>query len=340
MKVKVKLQNFDLLPDQETTDREEEQIFALLSEVVPALTDRCDNKMQTRAYIRNNIHRKEPAPTGEHAITAKDDVFLTALYSVLMDERYKLGYAMNGLRKEIQSRKLRLDLYDVISDAAVSCAQTFDIDEIREKAKNIPDLYERMLYVCDKYDEIQLLNKDEFDGDEYDDLVRPLGTQLKFLCDATRRLLEFAKERAKEQAAQAALENSEFLEIRPKKNSKKPCATPKKPAASKTDSEKPLQFSGKTTPRIQKKILNFLHQYVGYKPGVDELVYVAAAMDSGYLLRPAFRYFVQEFPTYKGKDSVYGGCLGSTGILLQDKRSVKHKEAISAIVKELKSKLK
>lgn len=340
MKVKVKLQNFDLLPDQEINDQEEEQIFALLSEVVPALTERCDNKMQTRTYFRNNIHRALSMPVVNRPITAKDDVFVAALYSVLIDEPYKLGYAMNLLRKEIQTRKLRIDLLDVISDAAVSCAQTFDIVEIREKAKNIPDLYERMLYVSDKYDDFQLLNKDDFAGDEYNDLVRPLDAQLRCLCDASRRLLDFAKERAREEAARADLENSEFLEIRPKKNSKKPNTTPRKPAVSKTDSENPLQFSGKTTPRIQKKILNFLHQYVGYKPGVDELVYVAAAMDTGYLLRPAFRYFVQEFPAYKGKDSTYGGCLGSTGILLSDNRSIKHKEAISAIVKELKSKLK
>lgn len=343
MKVHNNIENFDLLPGICLKEAEEERVYTLLSKVVPDLADRCSSKMRTRVYFNKNIKGRQD---GSGEISTHDDIFVAALYSVLIDDCYVFGYVLNLMREEIQRRDLPIDLYDRISDAAVRCSQAFDFDEIREKAKSIQNLYMRVLYIEEKRAEYLTLNKDEFEGDEYDDLVRPLDDNLSCLLAASQRMLAFAEQHAhtyaleSEEPAATDLEILENSEIPLEKNSKKTRATVKKPAASKSNSKTPLQFSGKSTPRIQKKILNYLHKHVGYNPGVDELKYVAAAMDSGYLLRPAFRFFCQEFPAYEAKKSTYGACLGSTGILLKEKRSNKHRDEVAALLKELQTKLK
>ena len=191
MRVHDNIENYDLLPGVSLNEAEEERVYELLSKVVPDLTSRCASKMRTRLYFNKNIKGRQ---SSAKEITTHDDGFVAALYSVLIDARFYFGYILNLLRKEILERALPIDLFDPISDISVHTAQAFDMEEIRKKARSISNLYQRMVYVEDRVADFCALNEDDFEGDEFDELMRPINEQLSRLHKATQQMLKYAED--------------------------------------------------------------------------------------------------------------------------------------------------
>lgn len=355
MRVHDNIENYDLLPGVSLNEAEEERVYELLSKVVPDLTSRCASKMRTRLYFNKNIKGRQ-SPAKE--ITTHDDVFVAALYSVLIDARFYFGYVLNLLRKEILERALPIDLFEPISDIAVHTAQAFDMEEIRKKARSISNLYQRMVYVEDRVADFCALNEDDYEGDEFDELMRPIKEQLSRLHKATQQMLKYAEDHLadyedpidkllfgdiKPVAARKTadtLEKPDNLESVPNPESEIPKAKPSKSKTKLEQKKCALEFSGKTTPKIRRKLLRFFHEHIGKKPGVKELEYLAAASDLGMILIPDFPSMCQEFPEYADKDNTFSYYLGSSGKLLKDNRSQKHKMAVTACANELKEALK
>ena len=80
--------------------------------------------------------------------------------------------------------------------------------------------------------------------------------------------------------------------------------------------EKPmcrLNFYDNITSEERNTIIGYMHNHIGIKPGVGELLYVKALVDANILKYPSFQEFAKEFPAYKGKGTIFSNYFGLSG---------------------------
>jgi hypothetical protein len=73
-----------------------------------------------------------------------------------------------------------------------------------------------------------------------------------------------------------------------------------------------LPFGCYATMKKRPLIIEYLHKHIGYKPGVDELIYIAVLYKKGYISLPTPKQIVAEFPKYEGKKSTISSALSTT----------------------------
>ena len=334
------IENFDIAyADVDLPEDEEIRLLEHLREVVEALVPLRGSKMKTRHYFKKHLHLTPGDNTPRSRIDTHGDLFLGALYSILIDERYSFGFIMNLLTAELRVRGITQDLCPAISDAAVRYALNFDMDDIRQRLGRFADPGDRLIFLYDKQSESRSYDISLFYDEEYDDLVQFVEAQLTDLFADTQQLIDLLDKRQR-RGPEPLLENPKILKSAAKNDAGTSSAKPSKPAPKRPVSETALEFTDAVTPRKRKKLLKLLHEHVGYKPGVQELEYICALYDLKLLRIPGFQAMCQEFPAYLGKNSTFSGLLGSSGILLTANRSDKHKAEIRQLVSELSRALK
>ena len=329
------IENFDIAyTDVDLSEDDEIRLLENLREAADALVPLRSSKMKTRLYFKKHF-LATPKDTDLHTrLDTKGDLFLSAFYSVLIDVRYSFGFIVNLLTEELRKRGLTDDLCPAISDAAVRYAVNFDMDDIREHLSRLSDPGDRLIFLYHKQSESRSYDISAFWGDEYEDLVQFVESQLQDLFIDTENLIDLIHERL-HRSELPVLENPKKLKPAPKKPYEVPNVKSSKPAAKRSVSETALEFTDAVSPRNRKRLLKYLHEHVGHKPGVHELVHICALVDLKWLRMPGFQAMCREFPAYKGKNSNFSGLVGISGILLADKRSNEHAAAIKKIVSNL-----
>lgn len=82
-------------------------------------------------------------------------------------------------------------------------------------------------------------------------------------------------------------------------------------------------------------IYKYMHDHVGYAPGVGEFLYIKALIDEYYIKYPSFPQFAAEFPKYADKDSNFSAYFGSTGIMKDELKPI-HQRKVDTYIKEIK----
>jgi len=88
--------------------------------------------------------------------------------------------------------------------------------------------------------------------------------------------------------------------------------------------------------KTEKRIVvrKYLHDHVGYVPGIDEYLYVKALIDSSIIKYPKFTDFAKEFPVYENKGRNFSHYFGSKGVLLEE-LSDTHQIKVDEYIKEI-----
>ena len=177
MRVLDNLENYDIPSGFHLTEEQEEQLAADLKEIVLALIPLRSSKLKTRQYFNSHLRynsnvkyaqSRPDAPQDRYEFgdsytplpgeyTWNSDLLQPALLDILREDMYSFGFVVNYIDADLQSRGNDHRLcYRPITDGAIKFSLTFDIDEIRAKAKSIPDLTERILFLNAKLTEYKL----------------------------------------------------------------------------------------------------------------------------------------------------------------------------------------
>ena len=187
MKVRDNIENYEIPDGFHLTADEEEQFASDLKEIVDTLIPIRSSKLKTRKYfnshLRYNSNERDaqdeadlppgiPKSTVQYTplpgeYTWNSDLLQPALLDILKDDRYTFGFIVNYIDADLQSRgNDNVLCYRPISDGAIKFSLAFDVEEIRDKAKSIPDLNERLSYLNTKLTDYKLY--DGLDRDAQD----------------------------------------------------------------------------------------------------------------------------------------------------------------------------
>lgn len=206
MRVLDNLENYDIPSEFHLTAEQEEQLAADLKEIVLALIPLRSSKLKTRQYFNSHlrytsnvkyVQSRPDAPQDRYEFgdsytplpgeyTWDSDLLQPALLDILREDMYSFGFIVNYIDADLQSRgndhRLR---YSPITYGAIKFSLTFDIDEIRAKAKSIPDLTEHILFLNAKLTECKLY--DGLDRDEEEWLGGPVFQALQSLIEEAEK---------------------------------------------------------------------------------------------------------------------------------------------------------
>ena len=206
MRVLDNLENYDIPSGFHLTAEQEEQLAADLKEIVLALIPLRSSKLKTRQYFNSHLRytsnvkyaqSRPDAPQDRYEFgdsytplpgeyTWNSDLLQPALLDILREDMYSFGFIVNYIDADLQSRGNDHRLcYRPITDGAIKFSLTFDIDEIRAKAKSIPDLTERILFLNAKLTEYKLY--DGLDRDEEEWLGGPVFQALQSLIEEAEK---------------------------------------------------------------------------------------------------------------------------------------------------------
>ena len=195
MRVLDNLENYDIPSGFHLTAEQEEQLAADLKEIVLAR-----QYFNTHLRYTSNVKYAQSLPDapqdryefgdsytplpGEYIWNS--DLLQPALLDILREDMYSFGFIVNYIDADLQSRGNDHRLcYRPITDRAIIFSLTFDIDEIRAKAKSIPDLTERILFLNSKLTEYKLY--DGLDRDEEEWLGGPVFQALQSLIEEAEK---------------------------------------------------------------------------------------------------------------------------------------------------------
>ena len=206
MRVLDNLENYDIPSGFHLTAKQEEQLAADLKEIVLALIPLRSSKLKTRQYFNSHLRytsnvkyaqSRPDAPQDRYEFgdsytplpgeyTWNSDLLQPALLDILREDMYSFGFIVNYIDADLQSRGNDHTLcYRPITDGAIKFSLAFDIDEIRAKAKSIPDLTERILFLNAKLTEYKLY--DGLDRDEEEWLGGPVFQALQSLIEEAEK---------------------------------------------------------------------------------------------------------------------------------------------------------
>ena len=206
MRVLDNLENYDIPSGFHLTADQEEQLAADLKEIVLALIPLRSSKLKTRQYFNSHLRytsnvkyaqSRPDAPQDRYEFgdsytplpgeyTWNSDLLQPALLDILREDMYSFGFIVNYIDADLQSRGNDHTLcYRPITDGAIKFSLAFDIDEIRAKAKSIPDLTERILFLNAKLTEYKLY--DGLDRDEEEWLGGPVFQALQSLIEEAEK---------------------------------------------------------------------------------------------------------------------------------------------------------
>ena len=95
-----------------------------------------------------------------------------------------------------------------------------------------------------------------------------------------------------------------------------------------------LSFYDSVQPEHREIIYKYMHDHVGFQPGIDEYLYIKALIDENYLKYPTFTRFAAEFPAYKKKDRNFSHYFGSKGVLKEELSDL-HQQKVDTYIKEI-----
>ena len=170
MKALDNLENYDIPFGFSLTAEQEVQFASDLKEIVQALIPLRGSKLNTRRYFNShlrfssNVLDSLPQPSyssgatddpndsympqpGEY--TWNSDLLQPALLDILKPDELSFGFVINYINADIAHRQKK-HYFNDIPDELVKFSLEFDIDEIRAKAKMIPDLRERIVFLNTK----------------------------------------------------------------------------------------------------------------------------------------------------------------------------------------------
>jgi len=108
------------------------------------------------------------------------DLLQPALLDILKVDEYSFGYVVNYLNEDIAYRRKQKPMRgSKISDSLVKFSIQFDIDEIRAKAKAIPDFKARLLYLNEVDTDFRIFEGLSQDEEEW--IAEPIGQSIKAL---------------------------------------------------------------------------------------------------------------------------------------------------------------
>ena len=219
MKVRENIENYEIPQGFHLTADEEEQFASDLKDIVDALIPIRGSKLKTRKYfnshLRYNSNVQEaraksdlpddlyefgegytPLP-GEY--TWNSDLLQPALLDILRDDLYSFGFIVNYIDADLQRRgNSNVLCYTPVSDGAIKFSLAFDIEEIRDKAKSIPDLNERLSYLTTKLTDYKLF--DSLGADEQQWLGGPVFQALQSLIEEAKNEQQLEEKRARSKA--------------------------------------------------------------------------------------------------------------------------------------------
>lgn len=95
-----------------------------------------------------------------------------------------------------------------------------------------------------------------------------------------------------------------------------------------------LSFYDSVSEPKREIIYKYMHDHVGYKPGVDEYLYIKALIDKNYLKYPVFTSFAAEFPVYKDKNRNFSHYFGTKGVLKEELSDL-HQQKVDSYITEI-----
>ena len=219
MKVRDNIENYEIPDGFHLTADEEEQFASDLKDIVDALIPIRGSKLKTRKYFNSHLRytsnvrdaeEKADLPPGifdedkdytplPGEYTWNSDLLQPALLDILKDDRYTFGFIVNYIDADLQSRgNDNVLCYRPISDGAIKFSLAFDVEEIRDKAKSILDLNERLSYLNTKLTDYKLY--DGLDRDEEEWLGGPVFQALQTLIEEAKNEQQIEEKRARTKA--------------------------------------------------------------------------------------------------------------------------------------------
>lgn len=219
MKVRENIENYEIPQGFHLTADEEEQFASDLKDIVDALIPIRGSKLKTRKYFNSHLRytsnvrdaeEKADLPPGifdedkdytplPGEYTWNSDLLQPALLDILKDDRYTFGFIVNYIDADLQSRgNDNVLCYRPISDGAIKFSLAFDVEEIRDKAKSILDLNERLSYLNTKLTDYKLY--DGLDRDEEEWLGGPVFQALQTLIEEAKNEQQIEEKRARTKA--------------------------------------------------------------------------------------------------------------------------------------------
>lgn len=281
-------------------------------------------------------------------IEYSSEVFLFALYSVLRED-ISYGYLFNAIADELcgRDKKWHSRLVYFCEDN-IGFYVKFNIHEIRDEAKAKEDPNERIQFLEEKLYDFKLLDRSQYSEDELSSMVDPVGDQLSILLEEAKSARRYRpKNKRKKDDVPSMADNLSgfddsdigFCEriIEGELNAADYGLRiiteqvgnweNQQPARDNNDSGESigneslshqqglsshLTFGSRATAKMRPFIVQYLHEHVGFKPGVDELIYFVALYKKKYISLPKPRDIIAEFPSYKKKKSTISSALSIT----------------------------
>lgn len=200
MKVLDNLENYNIPPQFRLTVEQEETLAKDLEQIVKDLIPIRGSKLKTRVYFNQHLRYTsnvndylalpdtppdkyefgesyKPLP-GEY--TWNSDLLQPALLDILKVDEYGFGYVVNLINRDIYERcNRKMPEPYTISDALTKFAQQFNVEDVREEAKKIESLPERILYLNKIYTDFQIF--EGLSNDEENWIAVPIGESLEAL---------------------------------------------------------------------------------------------------------------------------------------------------------------
>ena len=156
------------------------------------------------------------------------------------------------------------------------------------------------------------------------------------IVDEAETITQEKRDKVLKEADEALKRSAEILAgpveiiIPPKQEESK--EAPKKPTPAYKSCH--LSFYDNVDDSQREIIYKYMHDHVGFQPGIDEYLYIKALIDENYLKYPTFTRFAAEFPAYKKKDRNFSHYFGSKGVLKEELSDL-HQQKVDTYIKEI-----
>ena len=221
MRVLDNLENYDIPSGFHLTAEQEEQLAADLKEIVLALLPLRSSKLKTRQYFNSHLRytsnvkyaqSRPDAPQDRYEFgdsytplpgeyTWNSDLLQPALLDILRPDQWSFGFIVNYIEEDTAHRHgQRYNRNNGTSDALVQFALSFDIEDIRSRAKAITDLRERVRFLNVKYTDYRIF--EGLNGNEQEWVEEVVGSALHALLEEAEKELKLSGGQQKQQADQ------------------------------------------------------------------------------------------------------------------------------------------
>ncbi len=210
MRVLDNLENYDIPSGFHLTAEQEEQLAADLKEIVLALIPLRSSKLKTRQYFNSHLRytsnvkyaqSRPDAPQDRYEFgdsytpqpgeyTWNSDLLQPALLDILRPDQWSFGFIVNYIEEDTAHRHgQHYNRNNGTSDALVQFALSFDIEDIRSRAKAITDLRERVRFLNVKYTDYRIF--EGLNGNEQEWVEEVVGFALHALLEEAEKELKW-----------------------------------------------------------------------------------------------------------------------------------------------------